>query len=287
MPVIGELELGWRLLPNRFVALTGTNGKTTVAEWLGHVWSEAGEPHVVAGNVGTPLASLAGELDPEATVICECSSFQLEDSVAFAPEVAVLLNVTPDHLDRHGTFEDYLDAKLRIFANQDPARPRSSTPTTPRSASLEIPGDGTRGTLRDRRLRGEAILRRPRSTARTSPTRADRCSRGDELPLAGEHNLRNAMAVAAAALAAGIDREAVAPRPARASPASRTGSSASAEIDGVAYVNDSKATNVAAAAAALDSFDGGVHAILGGSLKGGGFAELVAASSPSAAPPAT
>ena len=93
LPVIGELELAWRVLPNRFVAVTGTNGKTTVTELLGHVWRTAGEPVAVAGNVGTPLASLVGELDPEATVVCEASSFQLEDADAFAPECAVLLNV--------------------------------------------------------------------------------------------------------------------------------------------------------------------------------------------------
>ena len=120
LDVMGELELGWRLLPNRFLAVTGTNGKTTVAEWLGHTLREAGTEVAVAGNVGTPLASLRGELAPEATVVCECSSFQLEDSVAFAPEVAVLLNVTPDHLDRHGTLAAYAEAKLRIFGNQSP-----------------------------------------------------------------------------------------------------------------------------------------------------------------------
>ena len=116
--VVGELELAWRLLANRFVAVTGTNGKTTVTELLGHMWRTAGEPVAVAGNVGTPLASLVGELDADATVVCECSSFQLEDTEAFAPECAVLLNASPDHLDRHRDFDEYLRAKLRIFANQ-------------------------------------------------------------------------------------------------------------------------------------------------------------------------
>ena len=274
MPVIGELELGWSLLPNRFVALTGTNGKTTVAEWLGHVWEEAGEPGVVAGNVGTPLASLAGSLDPEATVICECSSFQLEDSVEFAPEVALLLNVTPDHLDRHGDFDSYLDAKLRIFANQPAGATALIDADDPVLAEVEVDGDAT--------------LERFGTVSCSSPEAAcavwleDEVVRDaagpllgrDELALAGEHNLRNAMAVAAAALAAGVDRDAVvaglrtfAGVPHRLERV--------AEIGGVAYVNDSKATNVAAAAAALTAFDGGVHAILGGSLKGGGFADLI------------
>ncbi|MET0926794.1 MAG: Mur ligase family protein, partial [Solirubrobacterales bacterium] len=120
LPVLGELELAWRLLANRFCAVTGTNGKTTVAELLGHIWRGAGEPVAVAGNVGRPLASLVGAVEPEATIVCEASSFQLEDSEAFAPECGLLLNIAPDHLDRHRTLGEYLDANLRLFANQGP-----------------------------------------------------------------------------------------------------------------------------------------------------------------------
>ena len=117
---MGELELAWRLLPQPFVAVTGSNGKTTTVELIGHVHREAGVPVVVAGNVGTPLASLAdGGLDPGAVVVCEASSFQLEDTEHFAPDAAVLLNLAEDHLDRHGTFEAYRDAKLQAFARQD------------------------------------------------------------------------------------------------------------------------------------------------------------------------
>ncbi len=123
LPVLGELELAWRMLANEFIAVTGTNGKTTTVELIGHIHREAGLAVAVAGNVGTALSSLAdrsetGRLGSEATVVCEASSFQLEDTVCFAPEAAVLLNVTPDHLDRHGTFEAYLAAKLEIFARQ-------------------------------------------------------------------------------------------------------------------------------------------------------------------------
>ena len=116
--VLGELELAWRLIPNEFIAVTGTNGKTTTTEWIGHVHREAGLPVAVAGNVGTAATSLVGLLDDDVTVVCEASSFQLEDTVAFSPEAAVLLNLSPDHLDRHGTYEDYVAAKLRIFVNQ-------------------------------------------------------------------------------------------------------------------------------------------------------------------------
>ncbi|MGI8946156.1 MAG: Mur ligase family protein, partial [Thermoleophilaceae bacterium] len=118
LEVTGELELAWRLLGNRFIAVTGTNGKTTTVELLGEMHRRAGIPVAVAGNVGTPLAALVGQLDPEAVVVCECSSFQLEDCSAFAPECALLLNLEEDHLDRHGDAGAYREAKLRIFANQ-------------------------------------------------------------------------------------------------------------------------------------------------------------------------
>ena len=118
LPVYGELELAWRLLGNEFIAVTGTNGKTTTTEWIGHVHREAGLPVAVAGNVGTAVSSLVGALPGDATVVCEASSFQLEDSVAFSPEAAVLLNLAPDHLDRHPSYDDYVAAKLRVFANQ-------------------------------------------------------------------------------------------------------------------------------------------------------------------------
>jgi UDP-N-acetylmuramoylalanine--D-glutamate ligase len=118
MEVVGELELAWRLLPNEFVAVTGTNGKTTTVELLGAMHRAANVPVAVAGNVGTPLSSLAGSVGSDVVVVCEASSFQLEDTSAFAPECAVLLNIAPDHIDRHGTFEAYRDAKMRVFANQ-------------------------------------------------------------------------------------------------------------------------------------------------------------------------
>ena len=119
VPVLGELELAWRCVPNEVIAVTGTNGKTTTTELLGHLHRTAGVPVDVVGNVGTAYSSLAlGEHDARAVVVCECSSFQLEDTIAFAPECAVLLNLESDHLDRHGSIEAYHQAKLKIFANQ-------------------------------------------------------------------------------------------------------------------------------------------------------------------------
>jgi UDP-N-acetylmuramoylalanine--D-glutamate ligase len=273
-PVLGELELGWRLAPNRFVAVTGTNGKTTVTEWLGHVMRAAEMPVSVAGNVGTPLTAIAPGLDSEATVVCECSSFQLEDSTAFAPEVAVLLNIGSDHLDRHPTEAAYLEAKLRIFAAQPEFADAVFDADEPALAEARIPGAA-------RRLRygiagcsgGGCALRFADGAIRDEE---GVLVAGAEVALAGEHNLRNAMAVAAAALAAGVPRAAVAEGlrsfsaiPHRLEPV--------ATIGGVAYVNDSKATNVAAAQAALATFGDGVHAIFGGRGKGERFDPLVPA----------
>jgi UDP-N-acetylmuramoylalanine--D-glutamate ligase len=242
LELVGELELAWRLLPNRFVAVTGTNGKTTTVSLLGAIYEEARLPVAVAGNVGTPVASLVGTLDPEATVVCETSSFQLEDTLAFRPECAVLLNLEEDHLDRHHTFERYREAKLRAFANQGPEDLAVAPPR------LELPGRATRiGFAEDIGL--------------------------EDLALRGEHNLENARAAAAAARGMGVDEDALrealrtfAGVPHRLEEVGRVG--------GVMFVNDSKATNVASAVRGLTAFPGGVHAILGGSLKGGGFRGL-------------
>ena len=226
----GELELAWRLLSNRFVAVTGTNGKTTTVELLGAIWRAAEMPVAVAGNVGTPLASLVGAVEPEATVICEASSFQLEDTSAFAPECAVLLNVEADHLDRHGDIERYREAKLRIFANQ-------------REGDVAV---------RPEQLPGRLPI----------PP--------EEIRLRGAHNLENAGAAVLAADAMGVPPNAVA-QVLRTFAGVPHRLEEVAEIRGVLYVNDSKATNVASAIRGIEAFEGGVHAILGGSLKGGGF----------------
>ena len=246
VPVLGELELAWRLLPNRFVAVTGTNGKTTTTELLGAIWRAADLPVAVAGNVGTPLSSLIGNVSEEATIVCEVSSFQAEDAVLFRPDTGLLLNLTPDHLDRHGSFDAYRQAKLSMFARQRP----EDVAVAP--AGVHVPGEGRRLEFGD-----PAELPLPRS----------------EIRLRGPHNLENAMGASAAALAGGVPAEAVA-----AALRSFAGVPHRLEeigsVGGVLYVNDSKATNVSSAARGIESFDCGVHAILGGSLKGGGFEGL-------------
>jgi UDP-N-acetylmuramoylalanine--D-glutamate ligase len=268
--VVGELELAWRALPNRTVAVTGTNGKTTTVELLGHVYRTAGEPVAVAGNVGTPLSALADEVDPGATVICEASSFQLEDSVAFAPECAVFLNLAADHLDRHGDLDSYLAAKLRIFANQGNDDVAVFNADDPALAGVDLGGCARRVAF----CRGAGPDCEVALAEDTIFYDGEPLLGVDELGLLGEHNVANAMAAAAAALAMGVDREAVreglrsfAGVPHRLEPV--------AERGGVRFVNDSKATNVASATVGLRAFEGGVHAILGGSEKGEPYEPLL------------
>jgi UDP-N-acetylmuramoylalanine--D-glutamate ligase len=242
IPIWSEVELGYRLLPNPILGVTGTNGKTTTVEWLGAIFRAAGRDVAVAGNVGRALTAV--EASPEAWVVCELSSFQLEDVHAFRPRIALLINLEPDHLDRHGTFEAYRDAKLRIFENQT--------------------GDDT------------AVV--PRGFGRV-PGAAHRIefAAGDALPaepsLPGGHNRENAAAATAAARAAGISDEAIA-EALRSFPGVAHRLELVAEIGGVRYVNDSKATNTAAARRALSAYDAPLHVILGGSRKGESFAEL-------------
>jgi len=241
IPVWSEVELGYRLLPGaRLVGVTGTNGKTTTVELLGAIFRAAGRDVAVAGNVGLPLTGI----EPAEWVICELSSFQLEDVHELRCRIALLLNLEPDHLDRHGTFEAYRAAKLRLFENQR----EEDVALVPRGFG-GIPG-------RARRLEFSAADPLP-----AEPT------------LPGGHNRENAAAAAAAARAAGILDEAIA-RALRSFSGVRHRLELVAEAQGVRYVNDSKATNVAAARRALTAYDAPLHVIMGGSLKGESFAPL-------------
>jgi UDP-N-acetylmuramoylalanine--D-glutamate ligase len=243
--VWSEVELGFRLLRNPFVGITGTNGKTTTSELLGAMFRMAGREVAVAGNVGRPLTGLVGHIDDAAWIVCELSSFQLEDIHRLRPRIAVLLNLEPDHLDRHGTYDAYRDAKLRLFENQTEA----DAAIVPRDFGA-IPG----GALR---IEFDAA---------------------DDLPaeplIPGAHNRENAAAATAAARAAGIEDEPIAE-------ALRTFKGVEhrlelvAEIDGVRFVNDSKATNTSAARRGIAAYAGQpLRLILGGSLKGESFDEL-------------
>ena len=245
VPVWSEIELGFRLLRNPFIGVTGTNGKTTTSELLGAMFRAANRSVEVAGNVGRPLTGLDDGLAVETWIVCELSSFQLEDVHTLACDVAVLLNLEPDHLDRHVTYDAYRAAKLRIFENQTEA----DVAIVPRDFDA-IPGGADRVEF----------------------------DAGDPLPaeplIPGAHNRENAAAATAAARAAGIDDEAIAE-------ALRTFRGVEhrlelvADIDGVRFVNDSKATNTAAARRGIEAYPGQpLRLILGGSVKGESFDEL-------------
>jgi UDP-N-acetylmuramoylalanine--D-glutamate ligase len=247
LTVWSEVELGSRLLPNPILGVTGTNGKTTTVELLGEMFRSAGQAVSVAGNVGRPLTGLDGAVRSDAWVVCELSSFQLEDIEDFHPRVAVLLNVTPDHLDRHGTLEAYQAAKLRIFENQT----AEDVAVVPRGFA-PIPGSGRRVEF----------------------------AGGDDLPaeprIPGAHNRENAAAATAAARAVGLEEDAIA-----AALRSFTGVphrlELVGEVGGVRFVNDSKATNPEAAERALTAYPPGLRLILGGSRKGTRFTDLAEA----------
>jgi UDP-N-acetylmuramoylalanine--D-glutamate ligase len=240
IPVWSEIELGYTLhRSSKFVAVTGTNGKSTTVELLGEIFRAAGRDVVVAGNIGRPLTA-ARDAD---WIVVEVSSFQLEDVHEFSADVAVLLNLEPDHLDRHGTFEAYRDAKLRVFE-------RARAKVVPRGFGI----DGIEFSADDE-LPAEPLIR-------------------------GAHNLENAAAATATARAAGISDEHIAAG-LRTFPGVPHRLELVGELDGVRYVNDSKATNVSAALRGLAAYASEpVHLILGGSVKNEDFAPLAAAIGP-------
>jgi UDP-N-acetylmuramoylalanine--D-glutamate ligase len=246
VPVWSEVELGFRLLDNPILGVTGTNGKTTTTELLGAMFRAAGREVAVAGNVGRALCELVGEVDPGTWIVCELSSFQLEDIDRFRPRVAVLLNLEPDHLDRHGSFDAYREAKLRIFENQR----RDDAAVVPRGFAFV----------------SAAAKQIEFDTSDPLPA---------ELRIPGAHNRENAAAATAAARAAGLDDDAIA-EALRSFPGVPHRLELVAEHARVRYVNDSKATNVAAARRALAAYDAPLRLILGGSLKGEPFDELAA-----------
>jgi UDP-N-acetylmuramoylalanine--D-glutamate ligase len=264
IPVLGELELAWRLIPNEFVAVTGTNGKTTTTEWIGHIHREAALPVAVAGNVGTAASSLIGRLAADVIVVCEASSFQLEDTTAFSPEAAMLLNLSPDHLDRHGTYENYVAAKLRIFANQG----NYDLAVAPAGLGIEDLGGCARQITFGPGAGPDLSDRAGQLWWGEQPVLAV-----NEIALPGEHNRQNAMAAAAVCLARGLDADAVAIG-LRTFDGVRHRLERVAVQHGVAWVNDSKATNVASTIVALAALEPPIHLIAGGRGKQQDFSPL-------------
>ena len=271
--VIGEIELAGQFLAGPIIAITGSNGKTTTTTLTGEIIKAGGFPTLVGGNIGTPAISLVEEANPQTVTVLEVSSFQLETIQSFRPRIAVVLNVTPDHLDRHRTFPEYVDAKARIFLNQQPsdfAVLNADDPTCLEIAAktkaqlfwFSRKQDVSRGTnLGDDQI----LFRDSNRVAELMPV--------SEIPLKGKHNLENVLAAACAGVLMGSSREHIRSAVARFKAVEHRLEHV-ATIRGVEYFNDSKATNVDATIKALESFPANIHLIVGGKDKGSDYTVL-------------
>jgi UDP-N-acetylmuramoylalanine--D-glutamate ligase len=271
--VIGEIELAARFLRGSIVAITGSNGKTTTTTLTGEIMTAAGFPALVGGNIGTPAIALAERATPESAIVLEVSSFQLETIHSFRPKVAVILNVTPDHLDRHRTFEAYVDAKARILENQQSADFAVLNADDPTCVALAARTKSQVFWFSRQKevqqgawvLDGNILFRgggRQREIMLVS-----------EIPLKGAHNLENVLAAVCAGALMGCAQDKIR-QAVREFKAVEHRLEYVATIRGVDYYNDSKATNVDATIKALESFPANVHLILGGKDKGSDYTLL-------------
>jgi UDP-N-acetylmuramoylalanine--D-glutamate ligase len=271
--VIGEIELAALFLPGPIIAITGSNGKTTTTTLTGEIMTAAGFSALVGGNIGTPAISLADHAQPETVIVLEVSSFQLETVQSFRPKVAVVLNVTPDHLDRHRTFEIYVDAKARVFENQQgsdfavlnaddatcvamAARTRAQVFWFSRLKEVQLGAWVREGNILFRDATGQKEIMQVA-----------------EIPLKGAHNLENVLAAVCAGALMGCAPEKIR-QAVRDFKAVEHRLEYAATIRGVDYYNDSKATNVDATIKALESFPANIHLILGGKDKGSDYTVL-------------
>jgi len=275
LPVIGELELAARFLKGKMVAITGSNGKTTTTTLLGEILKEAGLPTLVGGNIGVPVVALIEESTRDTWSVLEVSSFQLESTVEFHPNIAVILNITPDHLDRHGSFENYARAKERIFAAQDendcavlnadntPAA-AAATRVKARVYWFSVENAVRQGAWLEN---GFVVYRAARDAA------VEPLIPLSGIPLKGTHNVENVLAAVVAARLAGVAPEAIR-RAIEKFQAVEHRLEYVATVNGVEFYNDSKATNVDATAKAVAAFSSGIHLILGGKDKGSDYTLL-------------
>jgi UDP-N-acetylmuramoylalanine--D-glutamate ligase len=270
--VWSEIELAWRLLRGKLIAITGSNGKTTTTSLVAHILKTANIPTLVGGNIGVPLLALVESSMDTTVTVAEISSFQLETIEAFRPEIGVLLNLTPDHLDRHESFEKYARAKMRMFANQlerDAAVLNADDPEITR----RMP---SRGHIywfsRQKRVAEGAFLRDDQIFFRMEG-REVALARRDEIPLRGEHNVENVLAACAAAYLAGATPEGIA-NGVKTFRGVEHRLEFVAEVGGVNFYNDSKATNVDATVKAIEAFPGPLIVILGGKDKGSPYTPL-------------
>ncbi len=276
-PVIGELELAARFLKGKILAITGSNGKTTTTALAGEILKEAEYPTLVAGNIGVPVIGLIDESTDDAWSVLEVSSFQLESTEEFHPRIAVILNITPDHLDRHGSFENYALAKERIFAaqnagddylvlNADNARTAEAAARTHATVYwFSAKHDVSRGAWVEN---GDVVYRAGPDAA------IETILPVSKIPLKGEHNVENVLAAVCAARLAGVSRRRDRKGTVENFRAVEHRLEFVATVNGVDFYNDSKATNVDATAKAVAAFPGGIHLILGGKDKGSDYAIL-------------
>jgi UDP-N-acetylmuramoylalanine--D-glutamate ligase len=275
LPVIGELELAARFLKGKTLAITGSNGKTTTTSLVGEILKAAGLPTLVGGNIGVPVVGLIEESTDETWSVLEVSSFQLETTQQFRPAIAVILNITPDHLDRHGTFENYALAKERIFAAQKPedflvlnadnVRAAASVSRSKAAVywfSLENP------VRQGAWVEGGQIMYR---ASKDAPAETIMPLTG--IPLKGEHNVENVLAAVCASRLAGASPEIIRHAVEKFRAVEHRLEYVST-VNGVEFYNDSKATNVDATAKAIAAFGGGIHLILGGKDKNSDYTQL-------------
>ena len=277
LPVIGEVELAARYLKGKVLAITGSNGKTTTTSLCGEILAAGGLPVAVGGNIGLPVIALAEDSRDDGWSVLEVSSFQLETTEKFRPEIAVILNVTPDHLDRHITFENYVAAKERIFANQtvDDALVLNWDDPVTRSAAERAASRvfwfSRREPIEQGAYLDDGVI--VFKSAKDAPV--ETILPVAEIALKGGHNVENVLAAVCAARLAGVGATAI--RSAVESfHAVEHRLEFVATLNGVDYYNDSKATNVDAAAKAIGSFAGGIHLILGGKDKNSDYSQLSA-----------
>ena len=279
IPIFSEIELAYWVCRGRVLAITGSNGKTTTTTLLGEICKASGRPTVVGGNIGTPFSAIARDIPEDGLAVVEVSSFQLERIEQFAPYVGILLNLTPDHLDRYQSFDSYCDAKYKMFENQtaehyallnadDPVISRRSFPYQGQHLSFSIDHGTDSGQPRD-----GVFQRGRRLIGRLAGEEIDIMD-VDDIRIPGPHNLSNAAAASAAALICGISPQVIA-----AVLKEFAGVEHRLEfvntIGGVNFVNDSKGTNVDAVVVALKSMAGKVNLIAGGRDKAGDFSQLL------------
>lgn len=272
IPVLGELELAYRFATAPMVAITGTNGKTTTTTLVGEICRAAGFRTMVGGNIGLPLVDVVEEYGPDDLIVAEVSSFQLETVAHFRPRVAVMLNITSDHMDRHVTMENYTAAKARIFARQGVGDFTVLNYDDPRIRAL---ADLTKGEViffsRRHNLEAGVLIRGDMITVRRAGVDTDIVATR-EVIIPGLHNLENVMAAVAASWALGVAPEVLA-RTLRSFPGVEHRLEAVAQKNGVLYVNDSKGTNPDAAIKALGAYEQPIVLLAGGRNKGNDFTE--------------